>query len=108
MALFGRETVADQQRAERIKAWIAARSPMSLCSVFFGVLSIVDAVTLVIGLLAGVAAVILALKGLLDIRRRPALLGRRLSFTGLALGTLGIMLTLLMATVVYPALENAR
>ena len=102
MALFGRESDADRERATRIREWVHARTPFSLFSVLFGVLSVVDAFTLLIGFAAGVAAIVFAGLGLRDLARRSTLLGRRLCALGIMLGCTGVMLSILMWKIVYP------
>jgi hypothetical protein len=95
MALFGRETAAEQQRAERIKAWVQARSPFALFSVMCGILAVFDFFTLVLGVMLGIIAIVLAVLGRREIRRKPELLGAKLCLTGALLGTLGLCLSLL-------------
>ena len=91
MAMFGRETEADRKRAERVRHWARARSPFALASMLFGIVALLDACTLVIGLGAGVLALVLGAMGLVDLSKRPHLLGRRLCQTGMILGALGVM-----------------
>src|SRR5262245_42832514 len=92
MALFGKPSAADDQRAERAKIWVQQRSPFSIISVMFGVLAVLDFFTGVVGAAFAVAAIALALIGLNDLTRRPQMLGRRLCITGLVLGVLGLVL----------------
>lgn len=106
MALFGRETQADQERVRQVTAWLSARSPYALASVLLGVISVVDSFTLVIGATAGAAAIVTAIGGRRHLARHPQLLGRRLCVAGITLGILGLCCSLLMWTVVYPALES--
>lgn len=91
MAMFGRETEADRDRAERIRDWAQARSPFALASMLFGLVALLDAFTLVIGLGAGVLALAMGAMGLVDLGKRPHLLGGRLCKTGMMLGGLGLM-----------------
>ncbi len=106
MALFGRESDADRQRAERVRSWIRARTPFSLFSCLFGIVSVLDAFTLVIGLSAGVVAIVLAVLGLRDLREQPDLRGRRLCYAGIALGLAGVAMSVIMWTVIYPMIAK--
>lgn len=90
MALLGRDTEAQRQRAESVQAWVQARSPYALASAMLGLIAVVDALTLLIGAIAGLAAIALAIRGFGDLRRRPGVLGRRLCYLGLGLGTLAL------------------
>ena len=96
MAFLGRETEAEKQRIERMRSWIHARTPYALISPALGMLAIVDFWTLVLGLAAGVAAVITGNAGLRDLKVRPQLQGRRMCVTGIGLGIVGLLLTLVM------------
>ena len=69
-------------------------------------MSVLDAFTLVIGLSAGVAAIILGVLGLQDLKKHPDRLGRRLCYAGIALGLAGITLSVIMWTVIYPMIAK--
>lgn len=96
MAFLGRESEADKQRIERMRVWIHARTPYALISLALGLLAVVDFWTLILGVAAGVAAIVTGRRGLHEIRANPQLLGRRLCASGIALGGLGIALSLFM------------
>lgn len=104
MALFGRESEADRQRAERVRQWVHARTPYALVGLACGLLAVVDSFTLVIGLAAGLAAIVLGIVALKQIERQPALLGRRLALAAIVLGAAGIVLSLVMWLIILPAL----
>lgn len=106
MGLFGKESSRDVARADAFKAWITARPGMAVVSLCLGVVSMLDAVTVIIGIGAGIAAVITGYRGLAQIKREPALLGNRLCVTGMVLGVLGIALSLILWLVVYPSLSR--
>jgi cytochrome c biogenesis factor len=108
MAIFGRESRADTQRAAHIKSWIEVRCPLALASVLLGVVSVVDAFTLVVGVMAGVAAIVTGVLGVRQIKLQPQQLGRRLCIAGIALGATGIMMSIVMGTVIYPMLAEQR
>ena len=101
MALFGRESAADRERAERVGAWVRARSPFSLVSVMFGLMGVLDCFFQVVPVVLGVAAIIAAALGLRQIRIRPQLLGKRLSAAGITLGALALVLSAVVWTVFY-------
>lgn len=91
MALFGRESDADAQRAQRVRDWVQRRSPFALVSGMLGVMAMLDSFTGVLGVALGAAAIVLAVRGLRDLKQRPHLVGRRLCCTGLALGSVGVL-----------------
>jgi len=91
MALFGRETSAQSERVERIRQWVQARTPYGPVSTMLGLAAVVDSVTMVVGVVMGLGAVVSGLAGLRDLARQPALLGRRLCYAGIALGCAGLL-----------------
>jgi hypothetical protein len=93
MAFLGRESAADQQRADRIKAWVQARSPYALFALGFGVVAVFDFFT-GLGVPLGIVAIVVGVLGLRDLRRRPELIGRRMCMTGITLGIVGVVLTI--------------
>ncbi len=93
MAFLGRESAADTARAERYRAWARARSPYALFAVLFGTVSVIDSITMVIGLACGIVALVLGVLGLRDLERNPTRLGHRLCVTAMGLGMLGIGLS---------------
>ncbi len=107
MGLFGRESPARQQRIERRTAWIHAHTRWGFASAALGVVAVLDSFTLVLGVLAGVAAIATGLRGRRELRAQPQLRGERWCTVGIVLGTLGLVLSLLMALVVYPRIGPA-
>ena len=93
MGFLGRESQAEAQRAQRVTQWVRARTPLGVASVPLGLLSIVDVLTVVLGLALGVAAMTTGVLGLRELRRRPELRGRGLCLTGLSLGAVGFSLS---------------
>ncbi len=91
MAMFGRESQAKLERAESFRVWAQGKSPYALISPMLGVMSLVDAVTMVIGVVLGVAAVLTGLRGFGDLREKPHLSGGRLCVTGIGLGCCGLL-----------------
>ena len=106
MALFGRESQTGRHRADRIQQWVQQRTPFALFSNLFGILSVLDAFTLVLGLSAGIGAIAMAILGLRDQRRHRGLLGKRLCYLGITLGAVGIAISVLMWTMVYPMIGS--
>lgn len=108
MAWLGRESQREQQRAERVGAWLRARNTPALLSVPLGAIAVVDSLTMVLGLAASVAAVTLGIVGWRQTRPpwshggqpQP---GRRLAVAGIVLGGLGIALSLLVAFLTHGA-----
>ena len=96
MALFGRESEAHMQRIERFKTWLDSRSKPALLSLCAGAFSVIEFWTMVLGLLAGIAAIALGIAGHRELHRSTTLDGRRLATGGIALGLLGIALSLTM------------
>lgn len=107
MAFLGRDSQTDVRRIERLKAWLALRTPYGPISVAAGIIAIVDCWTLILGIAAGLAAMALGGRGLRDLRQQPELLGRRLCVTGIVLGALGLVLSFAMWMWVYPSLQLA-
>lgn len=105
MALFGRDSQADLQRIEAVKRWVAARTPWAIFSVAAGMLAIIDCWTLIIGIAAGIAAILCGIRGLGDLAQHPHLTGRRLCITGITLGSIGLLLSFVMWMWVFPALS---
>lgn len=93
MALFGRESEKDARRAERIREWAQARSPYTLFAFGASILSVVDSITMVIGIAAGIAAIILSLRGRRDLQCNPELTGHRLNTAALVIGCIGVVLS---------------
>lgn len=94
MALFGRESHVERERAERVRLWVHARTPFALFSVMTGMLALIDFFT-PLALPLGIAAMVLGWKGLNDIDRRPAMLGRRLCRAGMLLGGFGLLVSVI-------------
>lgn len=108
MAIFGRESSASQQRAERFGQWIATRSPYALISMLLAILSLVDLLVVFLSLLLGVAAIVTGFLGLADLKKRPHLMGRRLCGLGIVLGATGATVSIVLWLFVYPLLATNR
>jgi hypothetical protein len=106
MGLFGKESSRDAARADAFKTWISARPGQAIICLCGGVVAVLDAFTLVIGIAAGLLAIVAGWQGLKRIKDQPQLLGKRMCITGMILGSLGIMLSLVLGLIVYPSLSN--
>ncbi len=93
MPFLGRETQRDIDRTERAKRWITARSPYAIISAGAGLMAMVECITMVLGIIAGIAAIVTGRIGLRELREKPELLGRRLCIAGIVMGAIGIALS---------------
>lgn len=93
MSLFGRDTQYNVERARRCRNWVEARTPYGVIGILFGILSIVDSITMVIGAAAGLVAIVLGYIGLRDLKHRPHKMGSGLCTASIRLGLLGIVLS---------------
>lgn len=95
MALFGRETERDQERAEAYAAWLRARNPLAIASLVLGVFSLIEFGALLVFGVAGAVLGAIALRQL----ARPGNVqhGRRLAWGGIVTSAL----SLLIATLLY-------
>ena len=96
MALFGRETERDQQRAEAWAQWFRAQNPYALASLVLGVFSLIEFGAL---LIFGVAGIVLGVAALRQIRAgtdatRPN--GVRLAWVGIITSVLSLVIALLL------------
>ena len=96
MALFGKESQADSQRARRVKQWAQERTPTSLFAMMFGMMALVDAWTMVIGVMAGLAAIALGVRGQRELAHLPDKRGRRLCQAGVVMGAAGLALSVIV------------
>lgn len=108
MTIFGRESPAGQQRAERMRQWVAIRSPYAPVSMLLAILSLVHLLVVFLGLTLGIAAIVTGLLGLADLKRRPHLLGQRLCGLGIVLGAAGATVSMVLWQLVYPLLAANR
>ena len=106
MAFFGRESSGDQQRIAAFQRWFAARESQAVLSAAFGLFAVVDFWTLVLGVAFGFAAVVLGVRARRNLAQQPHLLGHRLAAAGIAMGVVGIGLSLFMWRVGYPWLAS--
>jgi hypothetical protein len=73
MALFGRPTAEDQQRADAWRYWLQSRNPLAIASLVLGIFSLIEFGALLIFGIAGVVLGVMALSQLRSIRDGIAL-----------------------------------
>jgi len=95
MALFGRTSERDQQRAIAYRDWLQQRNPLAIASLVLGVFSLVELGALVI---PGIASIALGVTSLLQLRRentsRPR--GHGLAYAGICLSLLSLIIAALL------------
>lgn len=101
MALFGRESEADQLRADRVRQWAQRQSPYALFSCLFGVLAVLDAFTVVITVIAGPLAIGLGLCARRDGRIDHRKSAGWLPWLGMVLGGVGLVFTAALWYLLY-------
>ncbi|MEX2216028.1 MAG: hypothetical protein WD768_18090 [Phycisphaeraceae bacterium] len=106
MGFLGRDSASDLRRIERWRQWAHARTPYALISPALGLLAIVDCWTLILGVAAGIAAIVTGIVGLRDLKERTNLIGKHLCFTGITLGILGLIASFAMWLWVFPMLAK--
>ena len=89
MALFGRESQRDEQRAIAYRDWLQQRNPLAIASLVLGVLSLIELGALVV---PGVASIVLGVVSLAQLRREntPRPRGHGLAYAGIALSILSL------------------
>jgi hypothetical protein len=66
MALFGRPTAEDRQRAESWRYWLQSRNPLAIASLVLGIFSLIEFGAL---LIFGIAGIVLGVTALAQLRR---------------------------------------
>jgi hypothetical protein len=94
MALFGRETVQEQQRAEAWRDWFNRQHPFALASVVLSVFSLTHLGTLWVDEIAGIVLGVLAIRA---VRRGISQKSVTLAYVGIVTG----ILSLICAIVIY-------
>jgi hypothetical protein len=91
MALFGRETERDQQRAIAYRDWLQQRNPLAIASIVLGVFSLVELGALVV---PGIASIVLGVMSLFQLRKmntaKPR--GHGLAYGGIVLSVLSLVI----------------
>lgn len=99
MALFGRPTAEDNERAAAWGEWIRDRNPLAISSLVLGIFSLIEFGAL---LIFGIAGIVLGVMALKQLRNRGAedvspAFGHRLAITGIVLSAV----SLVIATVLF-------
>ncbi|HEV8292721.1 MAG TPA: DUF4190 domain-containing protein [Tepidisphaeraceae bacterium] len=91
MALFGRTSERDEQRAIAYRDWLQQRNPLAIASLVLGVFSLVELGALVV---PGVASIVLGIASLLQLRRESPTRarGHGLAFAGIALSVVSLII----------------
>jgi hypothetical protein len=94
MALLGRPSREDDQRAEAWGRWIRQRNPLAIASVVLGIFSLIEFGALLIFGVAGTILGVMALRQLSagQTGEGSPLLGRRLAWTGIALSVVSLLI----------------
>jgi ABC-type branched-subunit amino acid transport system permease subunit len=92
MALFGRPTAEDDQRAAAWRDWIHNRNPLAIASLVLGIFSFIEFGAL---LIFGVAGIVLGIIALRQLNRRSPNdatppIGHRLAWTGIVLSAVSL------------------
>ena len=94
MALLGRPSREDDQRAEAWGAWIRERNPLAIASVVLGIFSLIEFGALLIFGVAGTILGVMALRQIAAGRTGEGspLLGGRLAWTGTVLSVVSLLI----------------
>ena len=99
MALFGRPSKRDEQRAIEYRDWLQTRHPFAIASFILGVISIIEFGVL---LVFGIAGIVLGALALVQLRAgtavAPKIHGHRLAWTGIALSAVSLVLAAIVYT----------
>jgi hypothetical protein len=96
MALFGRETEREQQRAEAWARWFRAQNPYALASLVLGIFSLIEFGALLIFGIAGIALGVVALRQIRAGTDRTRSNGVRLAWMGIITSILSLVIALLL------------
>ena len=90
MAILGRPSQADEQRAVTWRDWLLRQHPLAIAAFVLGAISLTHAGTLIVDGVAGVLLGIVALVQLCRARAGAKHKGRALALAGVALGALSL------------------
>lgn len=91
MALFGKPSARDEQKAEQYRLWMSQRDPFAIASLVLGIFSLIEFGALLVFGIAGIVLGVLALRRLKSPgAERP--LGHRLAWAGIVTSALSLVL----------------
>ena len=76
MALFGRPTERDEQKAKAYAQWMQERNPFAIAAMVLGVFSLVEFGVLIVFGIGGIVCGVIALRQLSRVNRAAALMAR--------------------------------
>ena len=95
MALFGRETAEEQQRAEAWRQWFVRQHPFALASVALSVFSLTHFGTLFLDEIAGIVLGVLAIRA---VKRGVSDKSAILAYVGIVTGVLSLVIAIVVYT----------
>jgi hypothetical protein len=96
MALFGRETEREQQKAEAWAVWFRAQNPYAIASLVFGVFSLIEFGVLLIFGFIGIALGVVALRQIRSGSDPDRPNGARLAWAGIITSVLSLVIAALL------------
>jgi len=103
MAMFGRPSEKDDQRAERMRDWLQRQNGFAIASVVLGAISMIEFGVLLVFGLGGIATGVIALRQLVS-PTGERVEGKKLAWTGIGLSTV----SLAIACVLYSMKPGVR
>src|SRR5438128_1419348 len=99
MALFGRPTAQDEQKAQAYAQWMQQRNPLAIASMVLGVFSLIEFGVLIVFGVASIVLGVIALRQLAQVDLNDSMAkprGRRLAWGGIALSTISLILAAIL------------
>jgi len=90
MALFGRETEREEQRAQAYAQWLHQRNPLAIASLVLGIFSFIEMGALIVFGIGGIVTGAIALKQL-NGPSAPQPYGHRLAWSGIVLSAVSLV-----------------
>lgn len=97
MALFGRPTEKEQQRAERMRDWAQRQNGYAIASVVLGAISLIEFGVLLVFGIAGLATGVIALRQLVE-PIAPRVEGKKLAWIGIACSVISLAMAAFLYT----------
>ena len=97
MALFGRETEQEKERAEAYRRWLQAQNPYAIASIVLGIFSLIELGVLWV---LGMAGIVLGIVALRQISGRmsgaPQTRGRGFAWSGIVTSAISLVIATLL------------